>query len=281
VTVSGSNAVPGRWFAVLTNTGAAAVDVQIRADIGFSGSPIPLRPGLWQASSRPNLSQGYDYSATGGYRAFLWYTYNDDGSPAWYLASGPETDGNIWVAELLRFTNDGTLQHATPAGHVSITLLAEDDSIFSFVLFGENGSDRETPSLPPVCPEIDGTKRSYNGLWSRTADGVGGSTVVVNELSQAFVHYIYDDSGRPVWLIGAPNPQSATATEASLLQFSGFCAVCSETAITIDEVGLFTRDFLSESNSTWNLNYVLDAPLGGTIDRTDDTIKLTAPVACQ
>ena len=281
VTVTGVNAAPGRWFAVLANTGNATADVQIRADIGFSGNPVPLRPGLWQATSRPDLSQGYDYSSTGGYRAFLWYTYDDDGSPAWYLASGPETTGNIWVAELSRFTNDGTLQHATPAGHVSITLLAEEDSIFSFVLFGENGSDRETPSLPPVCPEIEGTKRSYNGLWSRTADGVGGATVVVNEVSQAFVHYIYDDSGRPVWLIGTPSPQSATNPEASLLQFSGFCAVCSEGPITTDDVGQFTRDFVSESSMTWNLNYALNPPLSGSIDRTDDTIKLTAPVACQ
>ena len=281
VTVTGTSAVPGRWFAVLTNTGNAAADVQVRTDIGFSGTPIPLRPGLWQASSRPDLSQGYDYSSTGGYRAFLWYTYDDDGSPAWYLASGPETAGNIWVAELLRFTNDGTLQHATPVGHVSITLLAEEDSIFSFVLFGENGSDRESPSLPPVCPVIDGTQRSYNGVWSRTAEGVGGSTVVVNEVSQAFVHYIYDGSGKPVWLIGAPNPQSATNPEAALLQFSGFCAVCSEQAITIEDVGLFTRGFNSESSMNWNLNYVLNSPLSGSVDRSDNTFKLTAPVACQ
>ena len=198
LTVTGSNAVPGRWFAVLMNTGSTTADVEIRADISFSGSPIPLRPGLWQASSRPDLSQGYDYSSTGGYRAFLWYTYDEQGDPAWYLASGPETAGNIWVAKLLRFTNDGTLQHSTPAGHVSITLLAEEDSIFSFVLFGENGSDRERPSIPPACPEVEGTPTSYNGLWSRTAEGVGGATVVVNEVSQAFVHYIFDDSGRPV-----------------------------------------------------------------------------------
>jgi len=281
LTVSGNDAVPGRWFAVLMNTGNADADVEIRADIGFSGSPIPLQAGLWQASSRPDLSQGYDYSSSGGYRAFLWYTYDEDGNPAWYLASGPETVGNIWVAELLRFTNDGTLQHSTPAGHVSITLLAEEDSIFSFVLFGEDGSDRERPSIPPVCPVVGGTPRSYNGLWSRTAEGVGGSTVVVNQISQAFVHYIYDDSGRPVWLIGTPDPQSATNPESSLLQFGGFCAVCSEETVTIENVGLFTREFESESSMTWNLNYSLKPPLSGTIDRSDDTIKLTAPVACQ
>ncbi len=211
----------------------------------------------------------------------LWYTYDEEGRPAWYLASAPEPAGNVWVAELLRFTNDGSLQQATAAGRVSVTLLAEDDSIFSFVLFGENGSDRERPSLPPVCPVVDGFERSYNGLWSRVETGVGGATVVVNDISQAFVHYIYDDAGLPVWLIGTPSPQSATNPESSLLQFDGFCAVCSEKAITFDTVGLFSRDLTSEDNMTWSLNYVLNQPLSGSVDRTDNTRKITAPIACQ
>jgi subtilisin family serine protease len=281
LTVTGNNAVPGRWFAVLKNTSSAIADVEIRVDMDFSGTPVPLRSGLWQATSREDLSQGYDYTSTGGYRAFLWYTYDESGSPAWYLASAPETSGNVWVAELLRFTNDGTLQQSAPVGHVSITLLAEEDAIFSFVLFGKNGSDRERPSLPPVCPVVDGTQRSYNGAWSRAAEGVGGATVVVNETSQAFVHYIYDDHGRPVWLIGAPEPQSSSNPESALLQFDGFCAVCPEKTVTIETVGLFTREFDSEDSMTWNLDYVLKTPLAGSVDRLDDTIKLTAPIACQ
>jgi hypothetical protein len=95
------------------------------------------------------------------------------------------------------------------------------------------------------------------------------------------VHYIYDDKGRPVWLIGAPEPQSSSNPESSLLQFDGFCAVCTEEPVTVDAVGLFTREFDSEVNMTWNLNYVLNLPLSGTVDRSDDTVKLTAPIACQ
>jgi len=281
LTVTGVNAIPGRWFAVLKNNSSAHAQVQIRADMSFTGIPVPFRAGLWQASSREDLNQGYDYSSTGGYRAFLWYTYDEAGNPAWYLASAPEPSGNVWVAELLRFTNDGTLQQSTSAGHVSITQLAEEDAIFSFVLFGKDGSDRERPSLPPICPSVSGTELSYNGLWSRTAEGVGGATVVVNKTSQAFVHYIYDDQGRPVWLIGVPEPQNATNRESSLLQFKGFCAVCSASEITIDTVGLFTRDFTSEVSMTWNLDYILKQPLDGSIDRSDDTVKLTAPIACQ
>ena len=282
LTLSGGDAVPGRWYVVLKNTSTADANVEIMADMSFSGTAVPLRQGLWQASSREGINQGLDYIATaGGYRAVLWYTYDETGQPAWYIASEGELVGNVWVAELSRVTNDGTLQQESPVGHVSVTLLAEEDSIFSFVLFGEEGSDRERPSLPPTCPIIDETERSYHGTWSRAAVGVGGATVVVNGTSQAFVHYIFDDSGRPVWLIGTPEPQSPTEPESSLLQFGGFCAVCSDLPLTIDTVGLFTRDFTSESSMNWNLDYVLKTPLSGAIDRSDDTTKLTTPVVCE
>jgi len=57
--------------------------------------------------------------------------------------------------------------------------------------------------------------------------------------------------------------------------------VCPEKPVTIETVGLFTRNFDSEQSMTWSLDYVLNAPLSGSIDRPDDTIKLTAPIACQ
>jgi hypothetical protein len=31
----------------------------------------------------------------------------------------------------------------------------------------------------------------------------------------------------------------------------------------------------------WNLNYLLVPPLSGSVDRSDSTMKLTAPVACE
>jgi hypothetical protein len=273
--------VPGRWYVVLKNKNDVDANVEIIADMSFSGTPVPLRKGLWEASSREGISQGLDYIATaGGYRAVLWYTYDETGQPAWYIASALESDGNVWVADLMRVTNDGSLQQESPVGHVSVTLLDEEDSIFSFVLFGEEGSDREKPSLPPTCPIIDETERSYHGTWSRAAAGVGGATVVVNGTSQAFLHYIFDDSGRPVWLLGTPEPQSPTEPESTLLQFSGFCAVCSDRPITTDTVGLFTREFTSESAMNWNLDYVLKVPLSGSINRSDDTTKLTTSVVC-
>lgn len=271
----------GRWYVVLTNASEEAADIKVRANMTFSGEPIPLSAGLWQPSTRPELSQGFDYNVSGDYRAFLWYTYDEDGKPAWYLAAGPAPQGNVWVAELERFTNDGTLQQSTPVGHVSITMLSEAENIFSFVLFGEEGTDKMTPTSPPLCPTVNDTKMSYTGLWSRPVVGVGGSSVLVNEGTQGYLHYIYDSEGQPVWLLGANVNDGLPQAEIPLQQFSGYCAVCSGPAPTAREVGLFTLDYTNEGSAGWNLNYVLAEPLSGSIDRSDDVIKLTTPLVCQ
>jgi hypothetical protein len=185
------------------------------------------------------------------------------------------------VAVLERYTNDGSLQQSAPVGHVSVTTLAGQDNIFSFVLFGEEGSDRMVPSSPPICPIVNTVRKSYTGIWSRVAVGVGGSSALANEVSQGYLHYIYDAQGRPVWLLGAGGTAGLPHAEITLTQFSGYCAVCSGNAPTYQDVGVFTLDYADEDNLTWNLNYLLNSPLSGMIDRTDDARKLTVPLPCQ
>ena len=282
VTISGDTLIPGRWFAVLKNNDGEHAAVDIQADVTFAGDPVPFRGGLWEASSREGIRQGFDYITTGGYRAFVWYTYNEAGHPAWYLASAPEQSGNVWVAQLTRYTNDGTEQQGAPVGYVSVTLLAEEDSVFSFVLFGENGSDREFPSFGPSCPTVDGSQISYSGHWARAVAGLGGATVVMNESTEGHLHYIYDDMGNPAWLLGAGGTDNIPGSqELPITQWSGFCAVCSGPEPTQETVGTLTREFADEKNMTWTLNYVLNAPLSGSVNRSDDAGKLTLSQACQ
>jgi subtilisin family serine protease len=283
VTVSDGSLTPGRWYPVVRNNRAFHSAVEIRADVSSSGSAIPLHAGLWEVDSRSGggIGQGYDYASTGSFRALLWYTYDEDGNSDWYLGAAAEPEGNIWVAQIDRYTNDGLLQHASPVGYVSVTAIAEDDHIFSFVLHGKNGSDRMKAISPHICPTINNSEQSYTGLWSRPEIGVGGASGLVNGTSQAFIHFIYDDDGNPRWLLTSPSPQSPTATEMPMLQFKGFCAVCNETAIPGPEtVGVFSRDFADENLMTWTLDYVFNPPLSGSVKRTDEAEKLTLRLDC-
>jgi hypothetical protein len=280
VVVSGS-VTPGRWYAVVRNASGAPVSVTLTASMTYSGTAITFKPGLWEPIGvRWNIKQGYHYTTDSVNRSMLWYTYTEDGTPTWYLAAGPEPVGNVWKARLKRFTNDGTLQQRVVVGWVSITAMNENNSIYSFALFGDEGSDLiYNPFHPILCPTIDGEKMGYHGIWSRTNVGVGGATVGVFPTSQGYVHYIYDGDGNPVWIQGAAAP--ATVQQMNMRQWSGFCPTCTGPEPTKRPVGTFTRDFLDEDSMTWTLDYSLLPPLIGVINRTDDTIKLTAQLECQ
>ena len=81
VTISGSMLVPGRWYAVLKNNQSLNASADIKADVTFTGTPIPISAGLWEPSIRLNISQGFDYGITGVARALIWYTYDETGNP--------------------------------------------------------------------------------------------------------------------------------------------------------------------------------------------------------
>jgi hypothetical protein len=277
VTVSGGALQTGRWYAVLSNGNDSPVAIQVRADVTSQGTALPVHRGLWEPSSRPGLRQGYEYNWGSSDRSLIWYSYEEDGQPAWYIAGSPSVTGNIWVSDLYRVTNDGARQQLATVGKVSVTTLAEDDALFTFTLFGQSGTDRMQPLSALTCPSGE----SYTGLWYRGVDGLGGASVVVNASTQAQIHYLFDAEGRPRWLVAqdSDNPEP-TAPEMPMLQFSGYCAVCANTGVSFAPVGVLTREFTSETTGSWNLDYLFQAPLSGSVERTDQIIKLTNRLDC-
>jgi hypothetical protein len=265
---------PGRYHAVITNTLGQTVSVRTRANLVAGSSGIDLFGGLWEPSSRPGIAQGFEYTPAGANRAFLWYTYDRDGSPAWYLAAGPRVDGNRWTADLLRFTNDGATQRATVVGDIAISLLDGNDAVLTWTLFGESGTERFSP-LSRTCP--DGGDTSYTGLWYRGTDGLGGASVIANVNSQGQIHYLYDGAGQPRWLI-ANGPFGNG--ELPFLQFEGFCPNCAEGNVSPNQVGTLDVSYADNAAGNWTLDYTFDAPARGSVLRTDDIVKLSDELAC-
>ena len=282
VAVGGEALEPGRWYAVLSSSDGADAAIEIIADLDFTDGPLPVHRGLWEPSSRPGLGQGYEYNWGGADRALIWYTYDEDGQPAWYIAGSPEPPVNIWNAPLYRVTNDGERQQLEPVGDISVTTLAADDSMFSYTLFGQSGTERMQPLSLQTCPQADGAERSYTGIWYRGIDGLGGASVLANALTQAQIHYLFDGLGNPRWLVAQDlaNPEP-TNQELPMLQFSGYCAVCTATSVSSQPVGLLERSFTDESSGSWMLDYVMEPPLSGSVQRTEQIIKLTDTLGCE
>jgi hypothetical protein len=281
VAVAESSLEPGRWYAVLTNDGSSASSVSITATAEFDGEPVAIHRGLWEPNSRPGINQGYEYHDTSINRFLIWYTFDEDGQPIWFYSEGPNPSGNIWTADVMRLTNDGANQQLSRVGMLSVTHLAENDQLFSFTLYGESGTDRLQPLGIPECPEIDGVPKSYNGQWFRGVAGLGGASIHANEVTQAQVHFIYDDEGNPRWLV-AQDPENNDPYDPVLpfLQFTGFCATCETIPRSFETMGTLERHFDTESEGEWTLDYELLPPLSGSAQRIDQIIKLTETIDC-
>ncbi|MCH5378094.1 MAG: hypothetical protein JJ992_29400, partial [Planctomycetes bacterium] len=142
VTVDGG-VEPGRWYPIVRNDGAQAAAVSIRAEVQQGGVAIDPMPGLWSPSSRPNeINQGFEFNWAedpSSPHFLVWYTYDESGRPEWFFASANRNDQNVWTADLMRVTNDGAEQQLQRVGSVSLSLLATDDAMFSYTLYGESG----------------------------------------------------------------------------------------------------------------------------------------------
>ena len=273
---------PGRWYAELTNRNGTPSSVSILAEVDFQGSPIDVHPGLWEPRSRPGLGQGYDFNWGDSSRALIWYTYDENGLPDWYIAGAPINDGNIWTTDILRATNDGATQQLKPVGSLSVTALANNDALFSYTLYGKSGTERMMPLSALTCPQVGGSPASYTGIWFRGTDGLGGASVLVNEITQVQIHYLFDDEGRSRWLFAQdPANNDPLDTEIPILQFNGYCAVCDPAEVDFVEVGTLGRGFSSETAGDWTLDYTFDTPPSGTANRTDQVVKLTQTLQCQ
>ena len=271
---------PGRYFVRLSNNSADSAAVEVTAEATSGVSSLSPHKGLWDFDR--GIAQGAEWNAVGDFNFSVWYAYDDDGQPTWYIASGPSVEGNIWTASLLRITNDGSQQQEVRVGDLAITFLADNQAIYSYSLLGQAGFDPMRPNGPNTCPTIGGGPKSYTGHWYRGQDGLGGSTVLVYESAQAQVHYLFDADGEPRWLLAAADGnQSATAETIPLLQFKGFCAACSPTSTTFSTVGNVQRTFNNENAGNWTLNFDLDSPLNQSINRSDSIIKLSDPFACE
>jgi subtilisin family serine protease len=282
LTVSGAALQAGRWYAVLHNGNAQPSNVEIRAEVAAAGATVPIHRGLWAPSSRPGSGHGYEYNWGESDRALIWYTYDEAGQPAWYIAGSPPAAYDIWTSPLYRVSNDGMEQQLARVGDVSITNLAENDALFSFTLFGLSGTERMQPLSPLTCPQVNGAPASYTGLWYRGVAGLGGASVVVNSSTQAQIHYLFDAAGEPRWLIAqdASGTGAPDEPELPMLQFKGFCAVCAESAVSFEVIGTLQRSFNSEVAGSWTLDYLFEPPLAGSVTRGDSIIKLTDSLDC-
>lgn len=235
-----------------------AIDDMVVATVDSSTNPpvtsIIPKDGLWWNPSRSG--HGVDLQYDGTNLIAVWYTYNEDGTPTWYLASGPLT-GNTWTASLDTYTWDGSKATASSVGTITFEFKDTTHADLSWVINGVSGSEPFEFFVTSTEP----TTNDNTGIWFEPAKPGYGVSISSQGNTEFAVVYFYDDQGDPRWALGVKEGNSMTY---SLDQFtSGFCPVCDKTDSITQAVGTLTRQFTSSSAGILSIDFTLNDPLSG------------------
>lgn len=159
------------------------------------GRTIRPQGGNWH---NPNRSgHGIELQTAGDRLVAIWYTYREDGTPTWYLASGEHT-GDEWQAPLQSFTWDGTEAAGETVGSLSLAFSDPTHAQLSWELRGDSGSEPfewlafgETTG--PLYPTASWFPPAESG-WGLSLERVGAQDLAVV--------YFYDARGEPTWALG-------------------------------------------------------------------------------
>ena len=220
------------------------------------------KEGLWWNPERSG--HGVDIQYDGVNLIIVWYTYNADGTPTWYLASGP-LSGTSWTSSLDTYTWDGATATATSEGTVTLEFTDSTNAQLSWVINGVQGSEPFQFFVTSSQP----TTSDYTGIWFEPGKPGYGASISTQGNTEFIVVYFYDEQGLPRWGLGVNETSSSTYTTVD--QFTdGFCPGCDKKIPVTKTLGTVAREFNSQSAGTWSIDFVLIDPLSGSwkVDNT-------------
>ena len=255
----------GRYYVVLDNDSSADQRVEITPTLTESGRVEDVRYALYSPVDR-NTNQGIEFQ-TSGQPFAVWYSFDDDGLPIFYLGSAPlKGDSSVWVSPLDRYTRGDDDQLAVPAGRMALTHIDRDRAVFSWRLNGAHGSDLVSAGLiPEACVDEGGLDKSYTGHWFSPGRDQGGSTTIMAPGIQIQVRYYFDALGVGRWVQLAADGAGPQAQDLLVKEYRGNCPNCDHGASpTVADVGVYSRTYDSESSGTETLEFQSRPPLSQT-----------------
>lgn len=218
--------------------------------------------GLW--SNPATDGRGFDIQVSGPRLSVVWYTYDDQGHPIWYLAAG-KLNQRIFDQPLLRFNRNGEgLASETVVG--SLRLEFEDARVahLQFDVDGAVGSE----SLLWQRFSPDAANPDHTAVWGRV-DGPGwGLSMARQGGTSIAVAYIYDAAGVPRWLISKPSVGPAPSQFEMQASFGlGLCPACQGPSSfqfqDAGEMAISLPGTTAASTGSWSSEVTLPAPLAG------------------
>ncbi len=221
-------------------------------------TPSTLIPdsGLWWNPQRSG--HGLDIQLIGDNLLVLWYTYRDDGSPVWYLASAPFSGSSRnWSADLGLYHWDGEKASHTSTDTLQITFSDESHGDLSWTIDGQSG----TQSIVPFITSSQPSANDFNGTWYEPDKPGYGLTASIQGNNEISVVYFYDNNGAPVWVLGSySDPQLHTY---AVNTYRGSCPSCPYTPPVSTQAGTIATQFSSPASGRLSTDIELQTPLAG------------------
>jgi len=246
--------------------------------------PVCLPPGATAAANPPaalsglwwnpgESGWGIDFTQRGSNVFAAWYTYDTSGNPKWYVAS----NCTMAAAGLSSGACSGTLYevngptffgtafntsavHVATAGSLQVAFADANNATMSYTVAGQTRTVaivREPLAAGTTPPAVD-----YTDLWWNPAESGWGLTIA-QQFNVIFVAwYVYDSSGKPVWLVVPNCPVIGTGCTGALYRTTGppFGPTFDTMRVHASVAGTATLDFSDPNNGT--LTYTVDGVAG-------------------
>ena len=202
-----------------------------------------LRPaaGLWYNPQRSG--HGFDLELTGNILSITWYTYQDDGTPTWYLASAAYA--NPWVADLKRYTrNPASPPTATTVGSLRLAFNDARSGSFEWQLGTRSGTEPVQQLIAATTPALP----DRTGIWYDPAESGWGLSIYSGGDVRSAVMYFYDTANQPRWVLGVGS--NAAVENLAMQSFRGFCPDCAFVPTSASSGGRIDLRFVGARNAS-------------------------------
>lgn len=200
-------------------------------------------PGLW--FSPDYNGHGFDLQKAGDQYVVVFYTYNNEAEPVWYLSVASETEGQLkgafgWFEyqaernppqKLIREPGEFTIDfentgEGSACADASFLAPEVQIAVFNWTVDGSKGSWCVMPLLPQdqyLNPDLTGLwwAGPQDQGWGLSLDFAGSGEF----LTEVAVLFYFDSEGLPRWALGTTEEGGAFA-QVPMQNFTGYCIDC-------------------------------------------------------
>jgi hypothetical protein len=190
--------------------------------------------GMWYNPARSG--HGFDVQFAGSNLFVTWFTYQDDGSPTWYVAVAPYA--RPWRAPMSRVVWDPIAGHAivTEVGQMTMNFTGARAGRVDWQIANRSGSEPLQPLIGAPTPLLDRTGNWYDA----TQPGWGMGVYTAGDVFFA-IAYFYDSNNQPRWVVGQSENQARVTLQ--MQSARGFCPDCAAKPLILSPAGEVRYEF--------------------------------------